>query len=644
MNYNDDKLSSRYGTSIDINNNKIINKIDKYTLRNNLIPINNINKYKISRLSIDSRYRNINPKNIIKEYFKLPDNPFIFAKDSNILKIILPKNVSILIDSYITITNIKLNNIIISPNNLILEKNSNLIKIKHINHSFYGNKNYIRINNIKSNTGFLANIPISIINGYHKVILINNNNIIDPDNYFIDINIYSQNYYNYNDTFNIDILTINGVDIKYILASYPISNDVLQGYHNVIETGKELNYNYIKIELKDYASYDTNINKNTYSGGSNIILEIIDSIIDGYPNQNNYKYKFKKPFNKLKKIRLVSTEFPNSEFLINDNINNMLYWQILDDGDYIYKINITSGNYDANTLQTELINKINQIPRVFGNYLTNEYNYYNYCIANINININNNKMTMQILSKIYLSNNITIDDKIYDDNYTRIIITHQYHNLNIGDNIKINNAINVSNIPNDIINKEHIIESIETINSYKIKLSKYNSNLNTINDYGGNAVEITYPLKIKLLFNYSDTIGNILGFTNVGYPNSITNYNSIISNNDLYYNSNNYNSVGIINNNNNLFKMTNYPYILMTSDIFNTNINIKDSTGIFAKLFLTGTPGTYIYDQYIQIIDDIPNTYNNMIEIEFKFLTPDGNLYNFNNIDHSYTLEFYEEI
>ena len=82
----------------------------------------------------------------------------------------------------------------------------------------------------------------------------------------------------------------------------------------------------------------------------------------------------------------------------------------------------------------------------------------------------------------------------------------------------------------------------------------------------------------------------------------------------------------------------------MTSDILNTNINIKDSTGIFAKLFLTGPPGTYIYDQYIQIIDDIPNTYSNMSEIEFKFLTPDGNLYNFNNIDHSYTLEFYEEI
>ena len=612
MNYNNEKYPhTRYGTTIDMNNNKIIDNMDKYALRNNIIPIYNTERYKISRLSIDSRYRNINPKNIIKEYFKLPDNPFVFIKDSNILKIIIPKNLSITIDSYITITNIKINNIIISSNNLILEKNSNFIKIKHINHLFIGNKNYIKINNIKSNTGFLANIPISIINGYHNII------VIDPDNYFIDIGIYSQNYYNYNDSFNIDILTINGIDFKYILASYPVSNDVLQGYHNVIDTGNETDFNYIKIELKDYASYDTN--NYTYNGGSNIILGIIDSIIDGYPNQNNYKYKFKKPFNKLKKIRLVSTEFPNSEFLINDNINNMLYWQILDDGEHIYKINITSGNYDSDTLQNELINKINKTQRVFGNYLTNYNDYYNYCIANIN------KTNIQILSKIYLSSNITIDDKIYDDNYIRIIITHQYHNLNIGDIININNAINVYNIPNDIINKEHVIESIETINSYKIKLNKFNTNTNTINEYGGNAVEITYPLKIRLLFNYSDTIGNILGFNNVGEPNSITSYNNIIS----------YNS---------LFKITTYPYILMTSDIFNTNINIKDSTGIFAKLFLTGSPGSYIYDQFIQIIDDIPNTYSNMSEIEFKFFTPNSNLYNFNNIDHSYTLEFYEEI
>ena len=638
MNYNDNKLLTRYGTTIDMNNNKIINNTDKYTLRNNLIPINNINKYKISRLSIDSRYRNINPKNIIKEYHKLSDNPFIFVKDSYILKIIIPNNIKIFVDTHITITNIKLNNIIIAPNNLILEKNSNLITIKHINHSFQGDKNYIKINNIKSNTGFLANIPISIINNYHKVILITNNNIIDSNKYYIDINIYSQNYYNYNDTFDIDILTINGIDIKYILASYPISNDVLQGYHNIIETGVESNFNYIKIELKDYALYSTNYNTyNTYNGGSNIMLGIIDNIIDGYPNQNNYKYKFKKPFNKLKKIRLVSSEFPNSEFLINDTINNMLYWQILDDGDYIYKINITPGNYDAYTLQSELTSKINLIPRVFGNYLHNNYNYYNYCIANIVINPNNNIFTMQILSKIYLSNNITIDDKIYDDNHTRIIITHQYHNLNIGDTITINNAINIYNIPNNIINQEHIIESIETINSYKIKLGKFNTNI--MSDNTNNAVEIIYPLKIRLLFNYSNTIGNILGFNDVGNINSITNFKNIISNNDLYYN-----SVDIINNNKTLLKMTTYPYILMTSDIFNTNINIKDSTGIFAKLFLTGPPGSYIYNQYIQIIEDIPNTYNNMIEIEFKFLTPNGKLYNFNNIEHSYTLEFLEEI
>ena len=29
---------------------------------------------------------------------------------------------------------------------------------------------------------------------------------------------------------------------------------------------------------------------------------------------------------------------------------------------------------------------------------------------------------------------------------------------------------------------------------------------------------------------------------------------------------------------------------------------------------------------------------------EFKFLTPDGNLYNFNGQNHSYTLEIHEQL
>lgn len=82
----------------------------------------------------------------------------------------------------------------------------------------------------------------------------------------------------------------------------------------------------------------------------------------------------------------------------------------------------------------------------------------------------------------------------------------------------------------------------------------------------------------------------------------------------------------------------------MVSGVFSSNINYKESNGVFAKLFLTGNPGSIIYDQYVQITEDVPITNAFINEIDFKFLTPDGNLYNFNGQNHSYTLEIYEQL
>jgi hypothetical protein len=576
----------RYGTSVDLKSNKIINQSDKYTSRNKLL--SNISKYKISRLAIDTRYRDINPRNIINQYIKLNNNPFTFLKYSNILKIAIPKGNNLNIDDYITISNIKPQQITFGPNKLIIEKDSNLITILHDNHPFIGTNDYIIISDVISSDGnnFFGNIPVAIINGTHNIILKINNNIIDPNAYYIRLNIISENYYNYNDTFTINIITMNGINIKYIAANYPISNDVLQGYHTISDIITENSYDFIKIQLQETATSSSS--DLDYRGNDNILIGIISSLIDGYPEPGSYIYKFKKPFTKLRKIKLVSTEFPNSQLLINNTINknDMFYWQILDDGNYIYKINITPGNYDATSLQKEMITKISLIPRIFPSYLNNIVNnYYNYCIPDIIINPYNNIFSISILGKIFLSKNIYVDiNKTYDDGFIRINIYHPYHNIEIGDKIIITNAINVPHIlgnntyiPNEIINSEQIIESIDNINNYTIKLKRYNyiiqNDINESMKYGGNAVEITYPLGIRLLFNYNDTFGKVLGFSKVGDSISITNYQKIITNRDLYNNSSNLNSVGLIDYTTPLLDFTTYPYILMASDMFSSNIN-----------------------------------------------------------------------
>jgi hypothetical protein len=652
---NETPIVPRYGTTVDLKNNKVIDKLDRYTTRDKNLP-SAATKQKISRICIDSSNRIIDPKNIILKYITI-NTPFIFTEKSNILHIKMPLDHGIKVDSNITITNVQPTTVILRGSSLQLTKNSNYIKINHPNHGFIGDNNYINISgvvNYDTNNDFFGNVPLTLINGDHKIILIKNNGVLDYNNYNIDIGIYSDNNYVYiGDSFTINIMSFNGIHLKYINASYPITDEIQQGYHTIIETGND----YTKIKLSSTSS-KSSIN---FEGNENILIGLISSITDGYAEPNYYKYELKKTYYNVKKIKLVSSEFPNTELLIkeapDEQKNNSLYLQILDDGDYIYTININPGNYDSQSLQSELVNKISKLKRNFGSYLTSS-NYSQYLIPSITINPFTNLFSMSILSIVSLSKCVNISTQTYDDDNIRIIITHPYHNLNSGNRVILDNVINIEDpsstennklyIPSHIINTEHEIESIGGLNSYVIRLEKYNPQTTPPSDtnatFGGNAIKITHPLTIRLLFNYLDTIGNILGFLNVGSETSITIYDKIITNRSTYFNSSNLNSVGLVSYNTPMLNFRTYPYIYMVSEIFSSNINLKDSVGIFAKLFLTGNPGSFIYDQYIQVTEEVPQTFAYLNYIEFKFLTPDGKTYNFNGQNHSYTLELYEEI
>jgi len=649
----------RYGSTVDLKTNKLVEQTDKHLTRDRNFKSKEINikKYRISRINVDSRNRNKDPKNIISNFIKI-NSPFIFIQDSNILEIKMPIGHGLNVDDNITISNVNPQIITLRSNSLNLKKNSKYLYINHQDHGFYGSNNIISISgviNANPSNSLFGNIPLSIINSTHSVILIESNGVIDYNNYLIDLGIYSDDDFIYTESsYEINILTYNGIHIKYINASYPIINNIQQGYHNIIETTNTS----IKIELQKSASLSTGP---VSIGNNDILIGLISSTIDGYPDPDFYKFDLKKTYYKVKKVKLVSTEIPNTEMLIKNlptNLkNNMLYWQIQDDGDFIYSVSLMTGNYDAESLKAELIDKISNVSRKFGSYL--DINLYSEkCKPVIILNPSNNLFSLQITSNITLSKNITINNSKYPDPNKRINIIHPYHNLKIGDFIQISNAYNVidsiSNgkkyyIPSDIINTTHQIESIGGINNYVIKLNKYNATIiNVINDDlitdGGDAVIITFPLTIRLLFNYNDTIGNILGFKNIGDNYSITVFDKIITNKISYLNGSELNSVGLFDQNVPILNFRTYPYILMVSEIFSSNINYKDSTGVFAKLFLTGNPGSMIYDQYVQLTEFLPSAVTSLNSLEFKFLTPDGIPYNFNGQDHSYTLELYEEL
>ena len=52
----------------------------------------------------------------------------------------------------------------------------------------------------------------------------------------------------------------------------------------------------------------------------------------------------------------------------------------------------------------------------------------------------------------------------------------------------------------------------------------------------------------------------------------------------------------------------------------------------------------YVYDQYIQIGSTFQEPISTLSTITFSFYGPDNQLYDFNNIEHSFTIEIIEEL
>lgn len=87
------------------------------------------------------------------------------------------------------------------------------------------------------------------------------------------------------------------------------------------------------------------------------------------------------------------------------------------------------------------------------------------------------------------------------------------------------------------------------------------------------------------------------------------------------------------------------PYILMTNDKFDAIENTGPVDNVLAKIKMTGAPGGVLYDTFITnpiIFEDSP--YPEITSMKFRFVRPDGTLFNFNKQDHSFTLEFIEHV
>ena len=621
----------------------------------NISKITDNKNIRVTRINIDSRYRVIESKNMLDtQIYYLDPNPItitpitITSTNTDYSDLtITHKNHPFSLYDNIIIQGVQASHVYLN-NAMTFIANSTFVRINHNAHNinfFTTNNMYIQITGFIGNqfgNSLYNNIPINEINRLFQILPTASEQEIQNKNYYY-INMDSI-IANFSETYSLSTISIifkdiNGINLNLINANYPTSYQQLNGFQKIY-----------KITPDSY-SIQLNIINNltiTNCGGNAIwVCKVID-FFEGYTNNNFYKIPLKKTFYNVQKIKLISTEFPNTEKVIKsippNKKNNVFYWNLRRDGNKIYSVEIEPGNYSVNLLIQNLKNAIQLIKRdvidIFNKNI-NGYSYYNYNLCDIKIIPETDLFSIQFNSIIFIPNSITYKDATnYTDNRSRLIINHPDHRLVPGLIITINGAISTNGIPQDVLNSSFVIEKIIDYQTYQVILPIYKESSDKTITNGGKSIDITYPAKSKLYFDKLDTIGNLIGYRNVGTPYAITNYSYINKNTDPYE-YDNINANAYINNSINL---SGDNYILFTSPIFKESFNTGLIGNIFAKLLLSGDPGTVIYNQFIQLGETFSVPIPSLSEWEASFYDPIGNLYNFGNLEHSYTLEIYEEL
>jgi hypothetical protein len=650
------------------NNNERYQPYADFLNKKGLSDRDNTVHFDVNYLNIDSSQRNNSAVIDLEETINLTNNPLTINKNSNLL-IVNHIGHTFEINDKITLSGIsnKLINIrTISTSSLAFTfiENSQYLQINlphgidgDLTDTFSTSELVVTISEVRGtiSASYLNNIPINNINGKHTIILKNPNlHLVETNNekeqrFFIDMKTsFTGSYTPVSYNIIITFFYISGMPTNLINAQFPINNYHLQGYHII----KDKTSNSYTFELTTLAGKQLN----TF-GGNNVYVSRIQNINRGYPNPNNYIFELSKIFRNVVQVKMVSSEFPKSEKVIKDEPeskkNNKIYWQNLDDGDHLYSIEVTPGNYTADVLVTELDTQFLATPRI--NFQRDQLSgitppYTNKNLIKTTINTTTDVVTFTSFREAFIVKPIievnpainldpVLDPVIPALEYT-LTIEHPNHGLSIGQTITFVDVISHLGIPENILNNDHVITEIVDKDRYKIIISAFNLSTVRNNTFGGVSVKVNTPNKIRLRFDFTDTIGNIIGFRSPGNSISITPYNTVIANTDFYEIQVTTDEVGIekvIKHNSLQFNGSNY--LLLTCRQFEVIQNLGIIKNAFAKINLNGSPGEYVYNSFINTPKVFYNPIPELSELEFSIYGPSGDLYDFEGLDHSFTLE-----
>ena len=640
----------------DYNNNqkkRYVNIDDNIDIYNPNIEYNKyLNTYTNTTLRFVDHYINIDSSLRRKEplitydgnYINLSDKSLKLIKDSSLLYVKCNSNLKVNDKIILEGVTPKVSKFI-NTDNLVLTENSSEVTItindKDIMEIFPDNDNdiYLKISNytnfdvFTNQIEYIGNVPLTLINDVHKFKFTKySDHIVIKFN--IPFNYHKVEQYQNSTivrTFNIIYFFYYNVPIYNLNATYPISSYAKKHYHVIKEVDNQGFY--IDID---------SVSENDLVFGDNVRIRKIKKYEKGYEDPNSYVLELTETYKNIIGVEMISSEFPNTNNTIfkNKSIktniiqgyndynkeitytqNNKLYWQNQNDGSYIYSVEIEPGKYSIDNLIKEIEDKVYNTPKY---YYSDIQLFNNHNVIKITYELDKDLVTFRSFNE-YDCNFIRCDKEGNEDNngeYMKFDL--EYHNSTILLDDQYYPITNLSN------------------NTY---ITNY---INT------SATHFYTPNIFRLLFNYQDTFGTLLGFNDVGKETSITQFNSVITNKMNYSP-----MLGFVLENDKInigdnINLTGDRYLIIVCKEFPVMDNVFNvsKNQAFNKILLYGVGkyvegtnygdymgGGFVYDSFIKIKKIYYTPIHEVSKLSFEFYSPSGELVDFKGIDHSFTLK-----
>ncbi len=233
----------------------------------------------------------------------------------------------------------------------------------------------------------------------------------------------------------------------------------------------------------------------------------IDRDVALYPKASDFNIYLNKTFKNIYKVKLLSTEWPNTDNVVKDSPasvqNNIIAWVNQEDADIgfpIYKAYIRPGTYTTSTLQNEVSSKMNKIKSRGG---TGSYHTFG-----VTIDKNTQIMTFRrLVNKL-----LPLDGFAFTVDSNDVTVTLPHHGITVGTQIYISGfRQTIGTITSTILNSDFSVTSVLDSDRFVFEIP-IPSSIAAIGGGISTNIGTMMPFKLKFGSGQRGTLGSIIGF------------------------------------------------------------------------------------------------------------------------------------